>query len=1562
MTYIGIDRQEDRFGNALVYTWDTQELFLIKIESKVNGALTGVKIILGIGPLNGWSEGPDLYNSISVQYGTTSTVNYYNYDVTFTAFASDCYSIDDLGYGCNDDRCVDCDWGAIYSASNPDNEPKKYYQKYYGDAGFILDRAPEFLGLPNNLGDTSYVALYFGSDGSLLEKWIYICMEQTPIEECFRERYSDDYDEQGNLISTAEFFGPYSSRNRYKICKTVSDPTGAVLSQKYLVYPFTGTDAYVKAGDGAVRDVNYLYEDTRFPLKPTTMFEYFDDDGDTIYDKPARMTKITYDDRGNMVQNRVYANTDDFVLTEYDYHPKYNFPTRVTTWQDYCTETGGQILRPADSRKVEQRSIYGNADGTMDVNGAYLVQQKTLLDAPTDNWAVTKCTYYATGQPKTIESPRTPGIGSYYHCDDTSGLVTKIWEGVNITGGEPTTTAPQKRYCYDSNGRVMLEGDNLGQVKLYAYDKTSLVTSIKTFEDSTVMSPQNNFVADSYSGRTDFVKLRVLEDYDRHNNPVREMLDTGGWLYHHNWHNGKYVTCSNLDPSITGYAVLKQMIYPYPYPNGQIQWIGVFDDEGWNSYNGPIDKRYLFDPMDRLSCIYTKDGAMHGDAENQPQFYKIEDYNYYGSGKLKNEKVYNRVETGVILDTLEKNVNYFYDGLDRLIKKVEDPRDNPALGLNITVQYGYDAAGNNTYTVDPKGNIIFTDYDQANRKVCEYFAVPVVYYTGTTNVDVASSSAYIKQKTKVEYFADNKVQSVIHYDWDGNTVLSKTEFTYDDRNRIASVSEDILPGQDPAVTRYEYKDAGQEFTDASGDKYHIKITDAEFKVTLIALDIDGKTKRTLYPSGHYENTEDLLGGYQLRNGTSDNWNVSINKVQKTTGQIGGSSQTVVAKRGLWGEITEIDYPDNGHLDFNYYMVAFENLRKPWKSRDFRTAVDKPAPINNTLEYKYEYDYRTDNLKRYIVSENDVVDYIIDYNSLVAYPGQTKDIQVTRFTQSNPYPYGELIYDVTYNYDMAGRLIDVNEPFLSPTDRIASFGYDKNGNRSQLKYYLDGTIGGDAVSVDYTYNLDNMLTGFTTSNGPVFTLGNVSVDGLGRLTYASEAITTQIYHTYTYTYDMRSQLTYAKMTNNVPPPVWISDSYTYYMAGNVQLHTSCYYPAQPMQEPYSFNGDLMTQAGFSGPVGWNDNGDMSSNYAGQFTYNWDNKLRHADTSQKTIDIKYDPMGNRVWKQSTVSEQTTTRKYIVDISSGLPTILLEIDPTDSSLKKTYIWANGEILAQHDGSCTADRYFYLNDRLGSVRELIGTDGLVKNHYTYGPFGKMRDPECTETVENTFKFTGQFFDSEIGQYYMRARQYDPQLMRFTGRDSIKGNYKEPMTLHRYLYCRNEPINHIDPSGNEDLGEQLVTNAIMGTLMGVMSSIPKASASGNWQDLVVGGAGGMASGLITPWFSGFGLFGKCIGSMMASGAGTTVQEGLNRAWLGKKSEQFMTELGTSVALGGLFEGLGGLSAEGMSYRDALRKGLSGDSINSYMQSTVDLYSTAFSVEAQMISDIIWQGWAYGNK
>src|SRR4030042_4754604 len=75
-----------------------------------------------------------------------------------------------------------------------------------------------------------------------------------------------------------------------------------------------------------------------------------------------------------------------------------------------------------------------------------------------------------------------------------------------------------------------------------------------------------------------------------------------------------------------------------------------------------------------------------------------------------------------------------------------------------------------------------------------------------------------------------------------------------------------------------------------------------------------------------------------------------------------------------------------------------------------------------------------------------------------------------------------------------------------------------------------------------------------------------------------------------------------------------------------------------------------------------------------------------------------------------------------SGKLPTILCEIDPTDSSWKNSYVYApDGQILCQYAGETDPDGYFYIHDRLASLRQLINTRGAVVALCTYNPFGKV-------------------------------------------------------------------------------------------------------------------------------------------------------------------------------------------------------------------------------------------------
>jgi RHS repeat-associated protein len=78
---------------------------------------------------------------------------------------------------------------------------------------------------------------------------------------------------------------------------------------------------------------------------------------------------------------------------------------------------------------------------------------------------------------------------------------------------------------------------------------------------------------------------------------------------------------------------------------------------------------------------------------------------------------------------------------------------------------------------------------------------------------------------------------------------------------------------------------------------------------------------------------------------------------------------------------------------------------------------------------------------------------------------------------------------------------------------------------------------------------------------------------------------------------------------------------------------------------------------------------------------------------------------------------------------------------------------------------------------------------------------------------YSGEQFDSKIGQQYLRQRYYDSATGRFNRLDPFFGNLSAPQTLHKYLYTHADPVNGIDPSG------------LFGMALGVGSFMPVAGA-----------------------------------------------------------------------------------------------------------------------------------------
>jgi RHS repeat-associated protein len=114
-----------------------------------------------------------------------------------------------------------------------------------------------------------------------------------------------------------------------------------------------------------------------------------------------------------------------------------------------------------------------------------------------------------------------------------------------------------------------------------------------------------------------------------------------------------------------------------------------------------------------------------------------------------------------------------------------------------------------------------------------------------------------------------------------------------------------------------------------------------------------------------------------------------------------------------------------------------------------------------------------------------------------------------------------------------------------------------------------------------------------------------------------------------------------------------------------------------------------------------------------------------------------------------------------------------------------------------------------LGSTRNLTDSSGITTDSYWYYGFGELLNK--TGTTLNNYLFTGEQFDKSLRFYYLRARYYNPEIGRFITADPVEGNIYEPISLHKYLYAGLDPVNKIDPSGEEFI-------AISITALGIIS------------------------------------------------------------------------------------------------------------------------------------------------
>ena len=356
----------------------------------------------------------------------------------------------------------------------------------------------------------------------------------------------------------------------------------------------------------------------------------------------------------------------------------------------------------------------------------------------------------------------------------------------------------------------------------------------------------------------------------------------------------------------------------------------------------------------------------------------------------------------------------------------------------------------------------------------------------------------------------------------------------------------------------------------------------------------------------------------------------------------------------------------------------------------------------------------------------------------------------------------------YSYDLLGRTSRI----YNGNGLEVQYGYDCQNRIEKITY-------GNGIQTRYEYDRDGNLAVLETKADEeiLFSLscqydGNGNrVEKKGIQCLARDE--TVLIHT-TYQYDIRGQLL---EENHQGEPEGVISRYGYDACGNriKKEENSC-------RTVYTYNGknQLITEESDQEKIRftYNQQGSMISREGlsgrSRFYYNSKNQQIRTETEEGQVqENRYDAEGLRY----EVRENANRIRFVYHQGE----LLYE--------------KGGEEGSYHLGSGTEavwwseETYYYHQDEQLSTAFITNEKREIQNHYQYDAFGNGICQE--EGISNRIRYTGQQYDGVTGQYYLRARYYNPIVGRFLQEDVYQGD-----GLNLYAYCGNNPVRYYDPSG----------------------------------------------------------------------------------------------------------------------------------------------------------------------
>lgn len=208
------------------------------------------------------------------------------------------------------------------------------------------------------------------------------------------------------------------------------------------------------------------------------------------------------------------------------------------------------------------------------------------------------------------------------------------------------------------------------------------------------------------------------------------------------------------------------------------------------------------------------------------------------------------------------------------------------------------------------------------------------------------------------------------------------------------------------------------------------------------------------------------------------------------------------------------------------------------------------------------------------------------------------------------------------------------------------------------------------------------------------------------------------------------------------------------------------------------------------------GNLTSkeDYLGTTNYSWNSKNRLTKLTLPTGEVftySYSPNGTRLTKGSSKGSFTKYSYSGIKLQSEVTR-----DTGRGTITTSFNYTpDGEPYSLKRSSAT---YYYHLNAHGDVISL--TDQQIKEvaSYSYGPWGNEEKAKGSLADSNQVRYAGYYYDSDADMYYLISRYYDASLGRFISRDATKHSDRKPIGRNEYIYCNNDPIGKIDPTGGD--------------------------------------------------------------------------------------------------------------------------------------------------------------------